>query len=80
MTTPDTSTSTSGAANDGPISSPSPTTPGDDAQRAALTDSERKASEAQPGSFKDDAMTDKVVSIPPSKVDAPIKGLDPKSK
>ena len=49
-------------------------------QREALKDSERKASEQQPGSFKDEAMTDKVVEIKPIVTDDPaaIKGLDPK--
>lgn len=49
-----------------------------DEERAALEQSERKASESQPGSFKDEALTDKVVHIPPLEDDeAPIKGLDP---
>ena len=48
-------------------------------QREALKDSERKASEEQPGSFKDEAMEEKIVEIPPvGKDEQPIKGLDPK--
>ncbi|CAN5914891.1 hypothetical protein BH11PSE8_BH11PSE8_31610 [soil metagenome] len=48
-------------------------------QREALKDSERKASEEQPGSFKDEAMEEKIVEIPPvEKDEQPIKGLDPK--
>lgn len=48
-------------------------------QREALKDSERKASEEQPGSFKDEAMEEKIVEIPPvDKDEQPIKGLDPK--
>lgn len=47
--------------------------------RDALQQSEKKASESQPGSFKDEALTDKIVEIPPlGKDQAPIKGLDPK--
>ena len=47
-------------------------------EREALEQSERQASESQPGSFKDKALTDKVVHIPPlDDSDAPIKGLDP---
>ena len=47
--------------------------------RQALEDSERKASQGQPGSFKDAAIDDKVVEIPPvDKDDDPIRGLDPR--
>lgn len=47
-------------------------------ERKALEDSERHASQGQPGSFKDAAIDDKVVEIPPvDKDDAPIRGLDP---
>ena len=47
--------------------------------RDALQQSEKKASESQPGSFNDQALTDKIVAIPPVTQDqAPIKGLDPK--
>lgn len=48
-------------------------------QREALEQSEREASRKQPGSFKDEAMDDKVVEIPPVGPDEkPIRGLDPK--
>ena len=48
-------------------------------QRQALNDSEKKASEKQPGSYKEDATAEKVVEIPPSGPDEkPIRGLDPK--
>jgi hypothetical protein len=48
-------------------------------QREALADSERKASEHQPGSFKEEANEEKVVAIPPVGKDSkPIRGLDPK--
>jgi hypothetical protein len=74
-------TSTASSNPSSAPSSPSPTTPGNEAQRDALLDSERQASERQPGSFKDEAITDKVVEIPPvPKDEAPIKGLDPKSR
>lgn len=47
--------------------------------RDALQKSEKAASERQPGSFNDKALTDKIVEIPPlGKDQAPIKGLDPK--
>jgi hypothetical protein len=47
--------------------------------RDALLQSEKKASESQPGSFNDKALTDKIVEIPPLGKDrAPVKGLDPK--
>ena len=47
-------------------------------ERKVLEQAERHASESQPGSFKDEALTDKVVHIPPLDDDeAPIKGLDP---
>ena len=47
--------------------------------RDALQQPEKKASESQPGSFSDEALTDKVVEIPPlGKDQPPIKGLDPK--
>jgi len=51
---------------------PSPST-----QREALNESEKKASEKQPGSYKDDETADKVVEIPPAGPDQkPIRGLD----
>lgn len=47
--------------------------------RDALQQSEKKASESQPGSFNDKALTDKVVEVPPLGTNkVPIKGLDPK--
>ena len=46
-------------------------------QREALKQSEKKASEKQPGSFKDKETAEKVVTIPPSGPDKkPIRGLD----
>jgi hypothetical protein len=35
------------------------------AQRDALLDSQRRANEGQPRNFKDDALTDKVLSVEP---------------
>ena len=59
--------------------SPADTTSPQPGQREALEDSERDASRQQPGSFKDEAMKDKVVEIPPVGPDEkPIRGLDPK--
>ncbi|MEO7056067.1 MAG: hypothetical protein ABI281_13365 [Caldimonas sp.] len=53
--------------------------PSADDQRRALEESERAASETQPGSFKDEAIDEKIVEIPPVGPDAkPIRGLDPK--
>ena len=51
-----------------------------EAQRDALLESERKAAEHQPDSFMEDAITDKVVEIPPVQgTDGkPIQGIDPK--
>jgi hypothetical protein len=47
--------------------------------REALKSSEKKASEKQPGSFKEKATDDKLVEIPPAGPDArPIRGLDSK--
>jgi len=47
--------------------------------RDALEQSERKANEQQPENFHEDALTDKIVEIPPiDQSEAPIKGLDPK--
>jgi hypothetical protein len=46
-------------------------------QREALNESEKKANEKQPGSFKDKETAEKVVEIPPSGPDKkPIHGLD----
>ncbi|MEP6740646.1 MAG: hypothetical protein ABJA61_09725 [Caldimonas sp.] len=54
-----------------------PAVPGED-QREALADSERRASEEQPGSYKDEANEEKIVEIPPVGKDKnPIRGLDP---
>ena len=49
-------------------------------ERHALQQSEKKASERQPGSFNEQALTDKIVEIPPpGKHEAAIQGLDPKA-
>ena len=49
------------------------------AQREALNESEKKAAEKQPGSYKEAATQEKVVGIPPTGPDEkPIRGLDPK--
>jgi hypothetical protein len=46
-------------------------------QREALKESEKKANEKQPGSFKDKETAEKVVEIPPSGPGKkPIRGLD----
>jgi hypothetical protein len=46
-------------------------------QREALKESEKKANEKQPGSFKDKETEEKVVEIPPAGPDKkPIRGLD----
>jgi hypothetical protein len=48
-------------------------------QREALKASEKKASEKQPGSFKEEATDDKIVKIPPTGPNKkPIRGLDSK--
>ena len=49
----------------------------DDGQREALKESEKKATEQQPESFKDVATDEKLVEIGPDVTDAPIKGIDP---
>lgn len=47
-------------------------------QRELLEHAEREASKDQPGSFKDEAIDDKVVNIPPAGPnETPIHGLDP---
>ncbi len=52
--------------------SPSPS-----AQREALNESEKKASEKQPGSYKEEETAEKVVEIPAAGPDKkPIRGLD----
>jgi hypothetical protein len=46
-------------------------------QREALKESEKKANEQQPGSFKDKETDEKIVEIPPAGPDEkPIRGLD----
>ena len=46
-------------------------------QREALNESEKKANEQQPGSYKEKETDDKVVEIPPKGPDSkPIRGLD----
>jgi len=56
-----------------------PATPPTKDPREALKDSERKASEKQPGSFKDQESEEKIVEIPPAGPDRkPIRGLDSK--
>jgi hypothetical protein len=46
-------------------------------QREALEESEKKASEKQPGSFKEKETAEKIVEIPPAGPDKqPIRGLD----
>ena len=53
--------------------------PGAANQRQALNESEKKASEKQPGSYKDKATEEKIVEIPPAGPSRrPIRGLDPK--
>ena len=49
-----------------------------DKQRKVLEQSEKKAAEKQPGSFKERATEEKVVEIGPDLTDDPIKGIDPK--
>jgi hypothetical protein len=59
-----------------PANRASPQRPND---RKALQQSEKDASQSQPGSFNDKALTDKIVEIAPLGRDqAPIEGLDPK--
>ena len=47
------------------------------AQREALEQSERKATEQQPDNFRDEANADKKVEVGPDMTDAPIKHIDP---
>ena len=55
------------------------TNPSPKAQREALNESEKKANEKQPGSYKEKETEDKVVEIPPTGPDErPIRGLDSK--
>jgi hypothetical protein len=59
--------------------SPSRSSPPASDQRAALNQAEKKASEKQPGSYKEEASDEKIVEIPPAGPDKkPIRGLDPK--
>lgn len=59
------------------MATPSSQKPAED-QREALEHSERNAARKQPGSFRDEAMKDKIVEIPPVGPDGkPIQGLDP---
>jgi len=46
--------------------------------RDALEQSEKKAAEQQPGSFKEKATDEKVVEVGPDLTADPIKGIDPK--
>ena len=46
-------------------------------QREALKESEKKAAEQQPESFKDGETESKKVEVGPDMTDAPIKGIDP---
>jgi len=49
------------------------------AQREALQESERAATETEPANFRDRANAEKIVEIPPVDADSiPIRGLDPK--
>jgi hypothetical protein len=55
------------------------TTPSAANEREALNASEKKASEKQPGSYKEKATDEKIVEIPPTGPQAkPIRGLDSK--
>jgi hypothetical protein len=55
------------------------TEPAASEQRQALNESEKKANEQQPGSYKEKATAEKVVEIPPAGPDKrPIRGLDSK--
>jgi hypothetical protein len=48
-------------------------------QREALNESEKKASDKQPGSYKEEETEHKTVEIPPAGPGKkPIRGLDPK--
>ena len=52
----------------------------DEAQRAALEKSEKKAAEKHPENFKDEATDEKIVEIGADMTEAPIKGIDPDAK
>jgi hypothetical protein len=60
-----------------PTNTPSVT---DEAQRAALEKSEKKAAERHPENFKDQATDEKIVEIGPDLTEAPINGIDPDAK
>jgi hypothetical protein len=61
------------------MNSSTKTPPGAANQREELNASEKKASEKQPGSYKEKATDDKIVEIPPTGPGAkPIRGLDSK--
>ncbi|HEX6707448.1 MAG TPA: hypothetical protein VF169_22005 [Albitalea sp.] len=49
---------------------------GDEDQRKALEESEKKATEQEPENFKDKATGEKHVEVGPDMTDAPIKGID----
>jgi hypothetical protein len=46
-------------------------------QRDALERSEKAANRDQPRNWKDDALDDKVVEVPPIESETPMRGLDP---
>jgi hypothetical protein len=46
-------------------------------QRKQVEDSEKAANKEQPRNWKDDALTDKVVEVPPVESETPMRGLDP---
>ena len=49
------------------------------AERKALEESERAATETEPANFRDQANAEKIVEIPPVDAESiPIRGLDPK--
>lgn len=61
-----------------------PTKPGPEAdaqaQRRALLDAQRQAHQDQPRSFKDDALTDKIVTVEPDGTGpTPTKTFDPEA-
>jgi|GEM_PF-4420096 len=62
------------------MNQPTTTSVSDEAQRAALEKSEKKAAEKHPENFKDEATDEKVVEIGPDLSEAPIKGIDPDEK
>jgi FtsZ-interacting cell division protein YlmF len=59
-------------------STPQPASAQPENQREALRESERKATEQHPTTFRDESNEDKIVEIPPVGEDEkPIRGLDP---